>query len=129
MQFSFSYGYRPSNSEQQSWAASLPILAQDLVDADLGDVEMLVEYQLPLTSLRADVVPAGGIQSVRQSPSSSWSSNSGPSAGVVDDDPELCVPAGPPGRVVLNLGVIQEYKCGHDDESSEEETFWLLVKL
>lgn len=35
------------------------MLAHDLVDAGLGGVEMMVEYQLPLTSKRADVVLAG----------------------------------------------------------------------
>jgi uncharacterized protein len=101
-QFSFTYGHQPGSSEQRSWAASLPVLAQDLVDADLGDVEMLVEYQLPLTSLRADVVLAGR-HPVSQAVSyvvvelKQWTS-----AGVFDGDPELCVPAGPPGRVVLN---------------------------
>ncbi|MER7134382.1 DNA/RNA helicase domain-containing protein [Streptosporangium saharense] len=49
----------PSPAEIRSWDRSLPILARDLVDAGLGDVEMLVEYQLPLTSKRADVVLAG----------------------------------------------------------------------
>jgi hypothetical protein len=36
-------------AEQTSRKRSLPILAGDLVDASLGDVEMLVEYHLPLT--------------------------------------------------------------------------------
>src|SRR6478752_5835217 len=52
-------GHRPSPSEAQSWSGSLPILAHDLVDAGLSNVEVLVEYQLPLTSRRADVVLAG----------------------------------------------------------------------
>ncbi|WP_246053354.1 DUF2075 domain-containing protein [Actinocorallia herbida] len=49
----------PGESERRSWDRSLPVLARDLVDAGLGQVEMLVEYQLPLTSKRADVVLAG----------------------------------------------------------------------
>ncbi|MER5644340.1 DUF2075 domain-containing protein [Streptosporangium sp. NPDC002524] len=49
----------PSDAERRSWDRSLPVLARDLVDAGLGAVEMLVEYQLPLTSKRADVVLAG----------------------------------------------------------------------
>ncbi len=52
-------GYSPSGSERKSWERSLPVLAKDLVEAGLGDVEMLIEYQLPLTSKRADVVLAG----------------------------------------------------------------------
>lgn len=46
-------------SERRSWERSLPALTADLLDAGLGGVEMLVEYQLPLTSKRADVVLAG----------------------------------------------------------------------
>ena len=49
----------PSRAESRSWEKSLPILANDLCDAGLAAVEMLVEYQLPLTSSRADVVLAG----------------------------------------------------------------------
>jgi DUF2075 family protein len=52
-------GRRASAAEQTSWQRSLPALAADLVAAGLGDVEMLVEYHLPLTSQRADVVLAG----------------------------------------------------------------------
>jgi len=52
-------GWSPSESERKSWRRSLPVLATDLVEAGLGDVEMLIEYQLPLTSKRADVVLAG----------------------------------------------------------------------
>ncbi|MFI7025964.1 hypothetical protein ACIBMZ_24935 [Micromonospora sp. NPDC049900] len=48
-----------STAERRSWERSLPVLGQDLVDAGLGQVEMLVEYQLPLTSKRVDVVLAG----------------------------------------------------------------------
>ncbi|RKT76709.1 hypothetical protein DFJ68_0105 [Terracoccus luteus] len=52
-------GRRPSPAERRSWSRSLPVLAADLQDAGLSGVEMLVEYQLPLTSKRADVVLAG----------------------------------------------------------------------
>jgi hypothetical protein len=45
--------------ERRSWARSLPVLARDLVDAGLGCVEMLVEYQLPLNNKRVDVILAG----------------------------------------------------------------------
>ncbi|MFZ2177434.1 MAG: DUF2075 domain-containing protein [Rhodococcus sp. (in: high G+C Gram-positive bacteria)] len=58
-QMLFRTGHRASESEQKSWSRSLPVLARDLVDAGLGGVEMLVEYHLPLTSQRADVVLAG----------------------------------------------------------------------
>jgi hypothetical protein len=52
-------GRSPSESERKSWRRSLPVLAHDLVEAGLGEIEMLIEYQLPLTSKRADVVLAG----------------------------------------------------------------------
>lgn len=52
-------GRRPSEGEARSWRASLPMLAADLMSAGLGNVEMLVEHQLPLTSKRIDAVLAG----------------------------------------------------------------------
>ncbi|WP_261987169.1 DUF2075 domain-containing protein [Actinomadura sp. HBU206391] len=52
-------GRSTGEAEKKSWRRSLPILARDLVEADLGKVEMLIEYQLPRTSKRADVVLAG----------------------------------------------------------------------
>ena len=48
-----------SPAERNSWKNSLPVLAQDLHDAGLDAVEVLVEYQLPLTSRRVDVILAG----------------------------------------------------------------------
>jgi DUF2075 family protein len=50
---------RPAPSEVRSWQRSIPVIARDLVDAGLGSVEVLLEYQLPLSSLRADVILAG----------------------------------------------------------------------
>ena len=52
-------GRRPGEGEVRSWKASLPILVSDLVSAGLSNVEVLVEYQLPLTSKRVDAVLAG----------------------------------------------------------------------
>jgi hypothetical protein len=52
-------GRRPSTGERRSWERSIPALRADLVAAGLEDVEMLLEYQLPLTSKRADVVLVG----------------------------------------------------------------------
>jgi uncharacterized protein len=52
-------GHGPSRSERRSWERSIPVLCADLVSAGLSDVEMLLEYQLPLTSKRADVVLVG----------------------------------------------------------------------
>ncbi|WP_017597330.1 DUF2075 domain-containing protein [Nocardiopsis lucentensis] len=55
----YATGRSPNLSEIRSWNRSLPALATDLVDAGLGDVEMLVEYRLPLSDKRVDVVLAG----------------------------------------------------------------------
>lgn len=52
-------GRGAASSEKRSWQRSLPVLARDVVDAGLGAVEMLVEYQLPLNNKRVDVVLAG----------------------------------------------------------------------
>lgn len=58
-QMKHSTGRFPSPGERRSWCRSLPVIAAELVDADRAGVEMLVEFQLPLTSKRADVVLAG----------------------------------------------------------------------
>lgn len=79
----------PSPSEIRSWERSLPVLAQDLVQAGLDEVEVLLEYQLPLTSKRIDVVLAGAHPRTGQ-PSyvvlelKQWSS-----ARYYEGDPEL----------------------------------------
>jgi hypothetical protein len=43
----------------RSWERSIPPLVGQLMDAGLDRVEMLIEYRLPLTSKRADVVLLG----------------------------------------------------------------------
>jgi DUF2075 family protein len=58
-QFRFSIGHNPGPGEVRSWAASLPVLAQDLCDAGLQQVEVLVEHQLPLSSKKIDALIAG----------------------------------------------------------------------
>ncbi|MGW8526201.1 DNA/RNA helicase domain-containing protein [Nocardiopsis sp. NPDC055824] len=55
----YATGRSPSPAEVRSWNRSLPALATDLVDAGLGDVEVLMEYRLPLSDKRVDVVLAG----------------------------------------------------------------------
>jgi hypothetical protein len=50
---------RPGASEVRSWERSLPALTNALLDAGLGDVEMIIEYSLPLTSRRVDAILAG----------------------------------------------------------------------
>ncbi|WP_207225756.1 DUF2075 domain-containing protein [Blastococcus saxobsidens] len=51
--------HSPSAAEIRSWDASLAALAADLEQAGLEGVEVLAEYQLPLSSKRIDVVLAG----------------------------------------------------------------------
>ncbi|MFD7668715.1 DNA/RNA helicase domain-containing protein [Streptomyces sp. NPDC059788] len=58
-QFVHVHGHRPGVAEVRSWERSIPALTGALLGAGLGEVEMLVEYGLPLTSKRADVILAG----------------------------------------------------------------------
>ncbi|SFT67023.1 hypothetical protein SAMN05660657_02304 [Geodermatophilus amargosae] len=53
------YNRTASEAERRSWDASLAALAADLQQAQLDGVEVLVEYQLPLSSKRVDVVLVG----------------------------------------------------------------------
>ncbi|WP_232838667.1 DUF2075 domain-containing protein [Streptomyces geranii] len=57
--FRHQHGRRPAPAEVRSWERSLPALVNALVEAGLDDVEVLIEYSLPLTSKRADAVLAG----------------------------------------------------------------------
>jgi hypothetical protein len=84
-----SAGVSVSAAERRSWDRSLPALARDLVQAGLSQVEMLIEYQLPLTSKRADVVLAGqdrrtGADAYVVVELKQWSH-----AELFEDDPEL----------------------------------------
>jgi uncharacterized protein len=58
-QTTYGLGSRPSPSEARSWARSIPVLAHDLIEAGLGDVEVLLEHRLPLSSRRVDAILAG----------------------------------------------------------------------
>ncbi|MFE6772606.1 DNA/RNA helicase domain-containing protein [Streptomyces fimicarius] len=58
-QFTHMHGYRPNPSEARSWERSIPELTAALNDAGLGDVEVMLEYALPMNSKRADAVLAG----------------------------------------------------------------------
>src|SRR3954462_9583132 len=80
-----------SASEVRSWDASLAALANDLEQADLGGVEVLVEYQLPLSSKRVDVILAGehprrGGQAYVVVELKQWTQ-----ASLFEDQPELVV--------------------------------------
>nr|WP_225311930.1 DUF2075 domain-containing protein [Microbispora cellulosiformans] len=95
-------GRGPSPSEVRSWQRSLPALARDLADAGLGKVELLVEYKLPLTSKRADVVLAGvhprtGEDSYVVVELKQWSR-----AEPSDRGEHLVIVDGMPGRDLLN---------------------------
>ncbi|MFD8607230.1 ATP-binding protein [Streptomyces sp. TSRI0445] len=57
--FQHQHRHRPQPAEVRAWERSIPALTNVLVEAGLGEVEMLLEYGLPLTSKRADVILAG----------------------------------------------------------------------
>ncbi|MFJ5608265.1 DNA/RNA helicase domain-containing protein [Streptomyces sp. NPDC093221] len=89
-QFVHMHGYRPGASEVRSWERSIPALASALGDAGLDDIEVMLEYALPLNSKRADAVLAG-VHPVTGEPSyvvvelKQWSH-----AEPHEDDPLLC---------------------------------------
>ena len=58
-QMHFQAGRHAGTSEVRSWERSLPVLANDLIEAGLDKVEMIVEHALPLSSKRIDIVLAG----------------------------------------------------------------------
>ncbi|MGP3986803.1 DNA/RNA helicase domain-containing protein [Streptomyces sp. 3N207] len=89
-QFFHKLGHRAGTSEAQSWERSIPVLAAALNDAGLGDVEVLLEYALPLNSKRADAVlagkhPATGEPSYVVVELKQWGQ-----AEPDEEDPELC---------------------------------------
>ncbi|MFO7461993.1 MAG: DNA/RNA helicase domain-containing protein [Desulfatiglandales bacterium] len=59
------YRFNSSQGEIQSWRNSLRAMAQVLQYADLEDHGVLLEYQLPLTSLRLDCMITGRDQEKR----------------------------------------------------------------
>ena len=78
-------------AEVRSWERSLDVLSRDLIEAGLEDVEALVEYQLPLTSKRADVVlcgthPTTGLPQFVVVELKQWSR-----ARMVEDSEDLCM--------------------------------------
>ncbi|MEV5280458.1 DUF2075 domain-containing protein [Streptomyces sp. NPDC052811] len=90
-QFVHMHGYRPGTSEARSWERSIPTLVNALNDAGLGQVEVLLEYALPLNSKRVDAVLAGvhpetGEHSYIAVELKQWSQ-----AAPDEDDPTLCV--------------------------------------
>lgn len=82
-------GVRPSPSEARSWERSVPVLAHDLVEAGLANVEVLLEHRLPLSSRRVDAIlagahPATGAPSYVVVELKQWSD-----ADLFEDDPAL----------------------------------------
>jgi hypothetical protein len=57
--FEHHFRYRPPDNEVRSWQNSLSRFARVLELADLRDQGVIVEYQLPLTSKRLDVMVTG----------------------------------------------------------------------
>ena len=106
-------GRRAAPAEQTSWRRSLPIFAADLVDAGLGDVEMLVEYHLPLTSQRADVVLAGTHPQTGQASYVVVELKQWSAAYAFEGDPEIVevrgVPGGPRLHPVIQVRGYCEY--------------------
>lgn len=77
-------------AEVRSWERSLDVLSRDLIEVGLHEVEALVEYQLPLTSKRADVVlcgvhPRSGLPQFLVVELKQWSR-----AHMVEDAEDLC---------------------------------------
>jgi hypothetical protein len=48
-QYRHAYGYSPGPSEVRNWERSIPAFVGELRAAGLDDVDVLIEYRLPLT--------------------------------------------------------------------------------
>ena len=88
-QMLYEHAGRAAPSERRSWDRSIPVLANDLVEAGLGDVEVLLEHRLPLSSRRVDAILAGrhpdtGAASYVIVELKQWSE-----ADLFEDDPSL----------------------------------------
>ena len=59
-QFRHAYGYSPGPAEVRSWERSIPAAVKELRAAGLNELEMLVEWQLPLTEPCSANIPAAG---------------------------------------------------------------------
>lgn len=58
-QMLFQMGNSPSPAEKRSWENSLIEISELFIQCGLGDVNLLVEYQLPYSSKRIDVIALG----------------------------------------------------------------------
>ncbi|MFT2722367.1 DNA/RNA helicase domain-containing protein [Deinococcus sp. A31D244] len=59
------FGHTPSDSEVKSWTLSLKDLAYSVQKAKVSDASVIIEYRLPLTSKRLDVMLLGKGQDKR----------------------------------------------------------------
>lgn len=96
------HGHRPGTSEVRSWENSIPALMSALIEAGLDEVEVMIEYTLPLSSKRADAVLAGvhprtGEPSYVVVELKQWAE-----AYPDEDAPNLCQVDGVPGGPKLN---------------------------
>lgn len=58
-QMLFQMGNSPSPAEKRSWENSLVEISELLIQCELGEVVLLIEYQLPYSSKRVDVLALG----------------------------------------------------------------------
>ncbi|WP_030660340.1 DUF2075 domain-containing protein [Streptomyces rimosus] len=95
------HGCAPSASEVRFWGESISALSAVLLDAGLEQIDVMMEYHLPLTSKWVDVILAG-VHPDSGNPSyvvielKQWKS-----AEAVEGKPLLCR-TGPSGRPMLN---------------------------
>jgi uncharacterized protein len=100
--FIHALGHKPTSGEVRSWEHSIPALIHALLDAGLGEVEVMLKYTLPLTSKRADAVLAG-VHPKTGEPSyvvvelKQWTE-----AHPVEEAPNLCHVPGMAAHQVLN---------------------------
>lgn len=53
------FGGEPSDSEVRSWRNSIPNVISLLVEANLADVQVLIEFKAPITDVRMDLLLVG----------------------------------------------------------------------
>lgn len=100
----------PSEAEKRSWRNSLPYLARDIDAAGLGDIDVFLEYRLPLTSQRVDVVlsgvhPATGDPSIVLVELKQWSQ-----VATFQEDPQLLSVEGLPYPVLHPSRQVDGYR-------------------
>lgn len=100
----------PSEAEKRSWRNSLPYLARDIDAAGLGDIDVFLEYRLPLTSQRVDVVlsgvhPATGDPSIVLVELKQWSQ-----VATFEEDPQLLSVEGLPYPVLHPSRQVDGYR-------------------